>query len=234
MRIVRLLGAGALVVLVCGTGSAAWAHVEFAPSPVPVGEVAHLTLTLENEQSNAGTVKIELAFPKPLTVDGIPSVNGWTATVQGGSIGSDATGIVWVRPTASPTENPAVKIDLGPIPSGASQLQFKVLQTYSNGEVDRWIQPWPAGQPEPDMPGPVLKVTDLPPTPPTSVTVPGQTTAPTTTDASSTTTTAAKSADNNDDSNTGLIAAIIAAALVIGGTAVYLVRRRRSSQPNTK
>ena len=227
MRIARLIGAGALVVLVCGTGSVAWAHVEFDPSVVPAGEVAHLTLTLENEQSDAGTVKIELVFPKPLTVADVPDSDTWTVTVQGGNIGADATGITWDRSSASPTENPTVKLDLGPIPSGAPQLQFKVLQTYSNGEIDRWIQDWPAGQPEPESPGPVLKVTDLPPTPPTSTTLPSSTAPSATTTTTSSTTTTVATNDKNDDSNAGLIVAIIAAALVIGGTAVWAVRRRR-------
>ena len=55
-------------------------------------------------------------------------------------------------------------------PDGATQLQFKVLQTYSNGAVDRWIEPWPAGQPEPERPAPVLAVEGA---------TPGQSTSPT-------------------------------------------------------
>ena len=47
------------------------------------------------------------------------------------------------------------------------RLQFKALQTYSNGEIDRWIEDWPAGAPEPDHPAPVLEVvTGGPGTPP--------------------------------------------------------------------
>jgi hypothetical protein len=49
-------------------------------------------------------------------------------------------------------------ITLGPMPEAEQRLQFKVLQTYDDGEIVRWIDDWPAGAPEPANPGPVLDV----------------------------------------------------------------------------
>jgi Domain of unkown function (DUF1775) len=47
-------------------------------------------------------------------------------------------------------------ITLGPLPTDPGRLQLKVLQTWSNGDVDHWIDEWPEGAPEPGNPGPVL------------------------------------------------------------------------------
>jgi len=234
MRLGRWLGAVALALFVTVTLSAsvAWAHSGFEPHSVRAGDVADLVLSLENERTDAGTVKLDLRFPEgqPLIVVAVPAAAGWTATVQGGAIGSEATGIVWERPTAGPDDDPAVTMRLGPIPSGAEQLQFKVLQTYSNGEIDRWIDDWPAGQPEPDAPGPVLEVTPgaATTTPPTTI-APATTTA-TTAPAATTTTAAPTPSDDDDDSNTGLIvAAIVIVVLLGGGAAAWAIRRRRSA-----
>jgi hypothetical protein len=48
---------------------------------------------------------------------------------------------------------------LGGVPDDASSLTFKALQTYSNGDVVRWIDVPQTGQPEPDHPAPVLTLT---------------------------------------------------------------------------
>jgi len=45
-----------------------------------------------------------------------------------------------------------------PAPVGAGRLQFKVIQTYDNGEEDAWIADWPLGEEEPTAPGPVIDI----------------------------------------------------------------------------
>jgi hypothetical protein len=47
----------------------------------------------------------------------------------------------------------------GLVPAKPAQLVFKALQTYSSGEIVRWIQIAAAGQPKPDFPAPVLTLT---------------------------------------------------------------------------
>ena len=50
-------------------------------------------------------------------------------------------------------------ISVDPLPTGTTQLVFKAVQTYSNGDVVRWIDLAQAGQPDPDHPAPVLALT---------------------------------------------------------------------------
>ena len=46
-----------------------------------------------------------------------------------------------------------------PLPDGVAQLAFKAIQTYSNGDIVRWIDLPQAGQPAPEHPAPVLALT---------------------------------------------------------------------------
>ena len=50
-------------------------------------------------------------------------------------------------------------ISAGPLPTKPSKLEFKAVQTYSDGTVVRWIQPTVKGAPEPDHPAPTLTLT---------------------------------------------------------------------------
>ena len=51
------------------------------------------------------------------------------------------------------------EISAGPFPENVDQLTFPTIQTYSDSEVVRWVQPVEAGSPEPDRPAPVLVLT---------------------------------------------------------------------------
>jgi uncharacterized protein len=50
-------------------------------------------------------------------------------------------------------------VQAGPLPKNVGQLEFKALQTYSDGEVVQWIEPTVKGGDEPEHPAPVLKLT---------------------------------------------------------------------------
>ena len=225
MRIRRVLVILGLMMAVLGQATAAWAHSEFDPGTVEVGSTPALNLNVENEQSDAGTTGVQLIFPDgtPITVAGLPPVAGWTSTVQGGAVGGTATGITWTRPTGSPAENPALPLTLGPLPDSAKRLQFKVLQTYSNGDVERWIEDWPAGAPEPDKPGPVLEVqaADSASTSTTAAADDHEASAPAT----------ATADDKGDDSNAVPITIGVIVAVLVIGAIVYLVVRRNRGRP---
>jgi Domain of unkown function (DUF1775) len=45
------------------------------------------------------------------------------------------------------------------LPTNTDQAVFKALQTYSNGDIVRWIDPVVSGQPAPDHPTPILQLT---------------------------------------------------------------------------
>jgi len=226
---IAALGALAVVAL---ASSPAFAHTEFEPGSAAAGSRTTFELFAENEQSDSGTIQVQLFFPEdqPVTLAALPAAAGWTTTVDGGAVGSAVKSVTWKRATAPP-EDVTVPITLGPLPPSATRLQFKVLQTYANGDVDAWSQAWPAGAPEPDMPGPVLQVTGSAPA--TSTTAAPTTTQPSTTTTTTATTTTIGSAapkSGDDDSNIALPIAIAAAA-VIAGTAALVLLRRRSRTP---
>lgn len=208
------------------------AHNEWEPATAAPGTVVDLTLFVEDEQPEAGTTRVELFFPAPITVAALPAVPGWTATLMDGELGGPASGVTWAGgPAPGDAE---FSIRLGPLPSESRRLQFKTVQTYDNGEVDRWIDEWPEGAPEPPAPGPVL---DLVPGGPGSI--PATTTSPTTTTASTTTTTAATTTaetdqtaaqETDDDSGSSLVPVVVVAVvlLAVAGGVFAFLRSRRS------
>jgi periplasmic copper chaperone A len=228
-----LLVAGGALGIVLLSALPASAHAELEPSSAAPGSSGTFELHLENEQTDAGTTSVDLRFPEgqPLVVAELPAVGGWTAAVEGGNVGGEATGVTWTRPSASPDDNPVLPIRLGPLPSDAGRLQFKVLQTYSNGEVDRWIEDWPAGAAEPEMPGPVIDLQGAPVSPGTVAPTTQSATSSTTTAASRTTPTTVATNDDESSSAVPIVIGIIAAVVVIGGVAAAIVARRRRQMP---
>jgi uncharacterized protein len=245
----RFLGATAFAfVLVAAAAGPAFAHSEITPNSVEEGQTIPFTLFVEDEQADASTVKVELTFPEPLVVADLPEAAGFTATVVGGTVGAEATGITWDGASESDVNVPFSLVT----PDAAGRLQFKVLHTYDNGEVERWIQEWPAGAPEPDNPGPVVDVVAS--GTPTSQAqsadehaaehaAEGDHDAATSEeehaaeheangDHAEATTTAvdAETEDDSDDSNTGVIILVaIVAVLLIGGAIAFFVMRKKSS-----
>jgi uncharacterized protein YcnI len=219
------------------TASAASAHTEFEPGEAAPGSVASLTLHVENERSNAGTVKVELIFmpgDQRITVAALPPVTGWTATVQDGQVGgAPAKGVTWTRPTGAAGENPEFPITLGPLPDREGPLVFNVVQTYSNGDVVNWEQENLPGI-EAEFPAPIVElVPGAPGVIPSSTVAPSTTAVSTTTVARSTTTVAPTPADEDDDSSSlpliiGFIALFLAA--VGGGILWGNARRSRAKQ----
>jgi uncharacterized protein len=52
-------------------------------------------------------------------------------------------------------------ISAGPLPTNTKKLEFKALQTYSDGETVSWIQKSVKGAPEPEHPAPTLTLTKV-------------------------------------------------------------------------
>ncbi len=67
--------------------------------------------------------------------------------------------ITWKGGAVKPGEFLQFRVSVG-LPDDASSLEFKALQTYSDGSVVRWIEDPPAaGQAEPEHPAPILTLT---------------------------------------------------------------------------
>ena len=223
------------------------AHVELQPSRADVGSTTAFNLFVEDEKSDAATTKVELFFPTgvELTVAaaGVPA--GWKVTAQGGEIGSTATGLTWAGPALDGNANLAVT--LGPLPAVSGVLSFKVVQTYDNGDTDRWIGDAGGSNPGPQV---TLVVQLVSRTTgegahddgngshhATDTTVadhhgsegtddPGHHDAETTSSKAPTTTTAAAPA-KDDSSNAPAIIGVIVAALVLGGGVAFAAKSRK-------
>jgi uncharacterized protein YcnI/predicted anti-sigma-YlaC factor YlaD len=221
-----------LVVAVIAVATPAFAHVTVSSTNARVGGYAKLTFNVPNERDTARTTKVEVAFPTdhPFASVSVEPVPGWTSQVrtaklaepiesEDGDITEAVSRITWTATSGglSAGQFQEFHISAGPMPDVTS-LTFKALQTYSNGEIVRWIQVAEPGQPEPDNPAPVLNVT------PAAAGSDGGATPPAQTD------TAASSPDDGSSSGTSgvAIAALVLAVLALIVSLVGAVGLRRT------
>ncbi len=173
-RCVGTAVAGFVVVLL-GTASPAWAHVTVHPPTMAAGskDVA-LTFRVPNERQNANTIAVQVFFPANLpllTVDVLPEP-GWMATVDtrtlatpvktdDGLVNEVVSDVTWKSTSSgiAPGQYEDFSVAAGSVPDKPARLVFKALQTYSSGEIVRWIEVPVAGHQEPDNPAPVVTLT---------------------------------------------------------------------------
>jgi uncharacterized protein YcnI len=162
----------AAAVAAFGFAAAASAHVTVNPNTATQGGYTKVTFRVPNEKDNASTTKVEVDLPAdhPIASVSLKPVAGWTAEAtttklatpiksDDGEITDAITKIVWTADASSaikPGQFQEFDVSLGPLPE-VDQLVFKALQTYSDGDVVRWIDE-PSGTTEPDHPAPVLKL----------------------------------------------------------------------------
>jgi uncharacterized protein YcnI len=162
-------GAGIGVLALAGT---AFAHVTITPGSAPQGSTAELTFRVPNEESSAATVELQVQVPTahPIAQFLVKPVPGWTVTVRtvtlakpvvtdDGSFSTAVSEVTWAGGKIMPGQYQDFSVSADPLPSGTGQLVFKAVQTYSNGDVVRWIDLPQSGQPAPEHPAPVLTLT---------------------------------------------------------------------------
>lgn len=162
-----ILGAALAAPLVLAT--AAGAHVTLQPSEVPAGGFTRLDVRVPTERPDASTTKVEVQFPPGFTTVSTEPVPGWTAKVarvklakpqvndEGEKITDRVDTVTWTA-AGQGGIGPGQFQDFGlsvAVPDKAgSSLTFKAVQTYSSGEVVRWI-----GPPDSEEPAPQVKLT---------------------------------------------------------------------------
>jgi uncharacterized protein YcnI len=125
-----------------------------------------------NEESSAATVELQLQVPTahPIAQFLVKPVPGWTISVRtvtlakpivtdDGSFSTAVSEVTWTGGKILPGQYQDFSVSADPLPSGVGQVVFKAVQTYSNGDVVRWIDLPQAGQPAPEHPAPVLTLT---------------------------------------------------------------------------
>ncbi|MBV9161674.1 MAG: YcnI family protein [Pseudonocardiales bacterium] len=184
---VAAISAVCVLALFTLTGVAS-AHVTANPDTAQQGSYTKVSFRVPNERDNASTTRLEVDLPTdhPIASVETRAVPGWTSTVQkttlakpittdDGQVTEAVSKITWTGGKIPPGMFEDFDVSMGPLPTDTSELVFKALQTYDNGEVVRWIDTAPPGAPEPDHPAPVLKLTpaDATPTSAAAVTTTG-------------------------------------------------------------
>lgn len=130
------------------------------------------------------------------------------------------------------------KIKVRQLPD-AKEIAFKTVETYSDGEVSRWIE-LPSGGEEPEQPAPILELQAA--APGAKSVSPSPTASPTPSPTPSTAGSAAAepsetapasdtAAEEEDGMSTGLVVGVIVIALlVLGGGAWWLGKRRAATR----
>jgi periplasmic copper chaperone A len=159
----------ASVAAVLGLAPVASAHVTLQPEELPAGGFTRLDVRVPTERDNASTTKIEVQLPPGFLSVSTEPVPGWKAEVvtrkldkpveQFGEKVTEEVGQVSFTATNSAARiGPGEFQDFGlsvSVPDKAgSALTFKAVQTYSSGEVVRWI-----GPPDSEEPAPQVKLT---------------------------------------------------------------------------
>jgi len=205
----------------------AGAHVTVQPNTATAGAFTRLDVRVPNEQDKASTTKVQLKLPDGFVFASYEPVPGWNVKVgktklakpvktDDGEVTEQVSTITW---TAQGDRNgipPGAFRDFGlsvQVPGKAGdKLTFKAVQTYSNGEVVRWIGPEGS-----DAPAPIVSVEAASDT---------GTAAPATTPAPAKP--ASSSSSDSGSSDTLSIIALIAgiAGLAAGGAALASTRQR--------
>jgi uncharacterized protein YcnI len=149
------------------------AHVTVNPNTATPGGYAKVTFRVPDEKDNANTTKLEVTLPagRPIASVSIKPVPGWTAVTEktklatplksgDGDITEAVSKITWTADAGSvikPGQFQEFDVSLGPLPQ-SGQMIFKALQTYSDGDIVRWIDEPTTDGTEPDHPAPVLKL----------------------------------------------------------------------------
>ncbi|WP_406082380.1 YcnI family protein [Micromonospora zamorensis] len=218
---------------VLGFAGPASAHVTVNPKEATQGGYARVAFRVPNESDTASTTKLEVVLPENAPVGSVSTmpVPGWTVAmekrkvdppieVHGSPITEAVSKITWTATGdagVKPGQFQEFPVSMGPLPKVDSMV-FKTLQTYSDGNISRWIDEQAPGGEEPESPAPVLTLTAA---------APGGSAAP-----ASAAAVAAPDDDDDDEDGNGLavglgVAGLVAglAGLVLGGLAFTRTRR---------
>ncbi|WP_349294273.1 DUF1775 domain-containing protein [Streptomyces sp. LRE541] len=235
LRRAGLAGAAALTAVLALAGPAA-AHAEVeADKAQALAENVTLTFVSEAESASGGFREVRVVLPEgiaPADVSLGKAPKGWSLKVTD-------DGYVVGGPALKTGVDAEYEVRVRQLPD-VDEVAFKTVETYSDGEISRWIELPKDGQ-EAEQPAPLLKLKaaapgatpvapspSATPTPSPTPSAAASSTATATADAS----TAAEAGEKKDDdgSSTGLlVGGAIAAVLVLGGGAWWLTKRRASA-----
>jgi uncharacterized protein YcnI len=155
------------VVAALALAPAAAAHVTLQPEQAPAGGFTRLDVRVPNERDNAGTTKVEVQMPPGFLSVSVEPDPGWDSAVTmrdldepveqfGEQVTEEVDRITFTAQGEANAIQPGEFRDFGlslAVPEGrpGSMLTFRSLQTYSSGEVVRWIGPPDSEEPAPQV-----------------------------------------------------------------------------------
>jgi uncharacterized protein YcnI len=153
---------GAALVAVLALAPMAVAHVTVQPEEAPAGGFTRLDVRVPNERDNADTTKVDVQFPPGFLSVSTEPVPGWNIKITkrkldkpveqfGEQVTEEVGRITFTGGAIRPGEFQDFGLSLGVPDKPGSTLTFKAVQTYSNGEVVRWIGPTDSEEPAPQV-----------------------------------------------------------------------------------
>ena len=140
------------------------------PDEAPAGGFARLDVRVPNEEDAKDTTKVQIQMPAGFAHASYEPVPGWKVDVKktklakpvktdDGTITEEVAEITWTGDGKTGTIKPGQFQDFGlsvglPDKKPGTKLTFKALQTYTGGQVVRWI-----GAPDSDKPAPQVTLT---------------------------------------------------------------------------
>jgi uncharacterized protein YcnI len=205
---------------------AAAAHVTLQPSEAPAGGFTRLDVRVPTERDNASTTKVVVQMPPGFLSVSYEPVPGWDVELTmrqldepveqfGEQVTEEVGRVTFTADGEASAIQPGQFRDFGlslPVPEGrpGTMLTFKALQTYSNGEVVRWI-----GPPDSEEPAPQVELTAA---------EEEEAAAP----AAEQPATPAASEEDDDGNGLAIVALVVGAAGLAAGLAALFTRRGRA------
>ncbi|MEU8001464.1 DUF1775 domain-containing protein [Catellatospora sp. NPDC049111] len=142
--------AGVVGLVVLGLASPAAAHVEVTLTPAQAGASGvTMTVNAEAESDSAGVKEVRVVLPEGIA----PTQVAWKSGPAGWALTPTSDGFSVAGKAVPVGRDAKFSVTVAQLPTNATTLSFKVLMTYSDGRIDRWI-----GATGDANPAPVVKV----------------------------------------------------------------------------
>lgn len=137
--------------------ASAQAHISLHPNTIPAGAFATIDVRVPGEQQGAHVSKVDVLLPAGFTDVAYESVPGWSTKAierklatpihdDRETIDTEVAQIVWTwnGPLGRVDDGQFIQLPLSvsiPSQDSGNALEFRTVQSYSNGEVVHWIDP---------------------------------------------------------------------------------------------
>jgi uncharacterized protein YcnI len=147
--------------------AAAQAHVTVHPNALPASGFQVINIRIPNEEDKASTTKLVVQFPPGFPdASWQPVGGGWKASitfrklakpviVEGEKLTEEVNTVTFTGGRLAPGQFMEFPLSVATPSKAGAVLTFKAVQTYSNGDIVRWI-----GAPGTDTPAPQVLLTN--------------------------------------------------------------------------